>query len=179
MDSQHLIALGEAIAAMDKFVDEKLDEPQHRVLTKQNKLVKVAKQVIEDVEEVLGENIEELQAKMNRAFNELIKAEKTLADVLNAYSPCEDVRLAHGALKEAMEQDRVNSTTFAVILKEIGANKIGVIKEVRAAVPGLGLAEAKTLVESAPKVVRAGVTQEEADGIKQKFEAAGATVEVK
>jgi large subunit ribosomal protein L7/L12 len=70
-------------------------------------------------------------------------------------------------------------TAFDVILKEVGANKIGVIKEVRAAVAGLGLAEAKALVEGAPKTVREGVTKEEADEIKKKLEAAGAKVEVK
>src|SRR5580658_243641 len=70
-------------------------------------------------------------------------------------------------------------TSFDVILKEAGANKIAVIKEVRAAVSGLGLAEAKALVEGAPKTVKEGVTKEEADEIKKKLEAAGAKVEVK
>jgi large subunit ribosomal protein L7/L12 len=70
-------------------------------------------------------------------------------------------------------------TTFDVILKEIGGNKIAVIKEVRAAVSGLGLAEAKALVESAPKPIKEGVTKEEAEEIKKKIEAAGAKVEVK
>ncbi len=70
-------------------------------------------------------------------------------------------------------------TAFDVILKEAGANKIGVIKEVRAAVPGLGLAEAKALVEGAPKAVREGVTKEEAEEIKKKIEAAGGKVEIK
>ena len=70
-------------------------------------------------------------------------------------------------------------TAFDVILKEVGANKIGVIKEVRAAVPGLGLAEAKALVEGAPKTVREGATKEEAEEIKKKLEAAGAKVELK
>jgi large subunit ribosomal protein L7/L12 len=70
-------------------------------------------------------------------------------------------------------------TTFDVILVEGGANKIGVIKEVRAAVAGLGLAEAKALVESAPKAVKEGATKEEAAEIKKKLEAAGAKVEIK
>ena len=70
-------------------------------------------------------------------------------------------------------------TTFEVVLKEMGANKIGVIKEVRAAVPGLGLAEAKALVEGAPKTIKEGVTKAEADEIKKKVEAAGAKVEIK
>jgi len=70
-------------------------------------------------------------------------------------------------------------TAFDVILKEVGANKIGVIKEVRAAVPGLGLAEAKALVEGAPKTIREGATKEEAEEIKKKLEAAGAKAEIK
>jgi len=70
-------------------------------------------------------------------------------------------------------------TQFDVILKEAGGNKIAVIKEVRAAVPGLGLAEAKALVEGAPKTVKEGATKEEAEEIKKKIEAAGAKVEIK
>ena len=70
-------------------------------------------------------------------------------------------------------------TAFDVILTEVGGNKIAVIKEVRAAVSGLGLAEAKALVESAPKPVKEGVTKQEAEEIKKKIEAAGAKVEIK
>ncbi len=70
-------------------------------------------------------------------------------------------------------------TSFDVILKEAGANKIAVIKEVRAVVPGLGLADAKALVEGAPKPVKEGATKEEAEEIKKKLEAAGAKVEIK
>jgi len=80
-----------------------------------------------------------------------------------------------GAAAPAAEE----KTTFDVILKEMGANKIGVIKEVRGAVPGLGLAEAKALVEGAPKPIKEGVTKAEADEIKKKVEAAGAKVEIK
>jgi len=70
-------------------------------------------------------------------------------------------------------------STFEVVLKEMGSNKIAVIKEVRGAVPGLGLAEAKALVEGAPKTVKEGVTKQEAEEIKKKIEAAGAKVEIK
>ncbi|MDA0293187.1 MAG: 50S ribosomal protein L7/L12 [Verrucomicrobia bacterium] len=70
-------------------------------------------------------------------------------------------------------------TSFDVILVETGGNKIAVIKEVRAAVPGLGLADAKALVEGAPKPLKEGVTKEEAEEIKKKVEAAGAKVEIK
>jgi large subunit ribosomal protein L7/L12 len=80
-----------------------------------------------------------------------------------------------GAAAPAAEE----KTTFEVVLKEMGANKIGVIKEVRSAVPGLGLAEAKALVEGAPKTIKEGVTKAEAEEMKKKIEAAGAKVEIK
>jgi large subunit ribosomal protein L7/L12 len=69
-------------------------------------------------------------------------------------------------------------TEFNVVLLEAGANKIGVIKEVRA-ITGLGLKEAKDLVEAAPKAVKEGVNKAEAEEIKKKIEAAGAKVELK
>ena len=80
-----------------------------------------------------------------------------------------------GAAAPAAEE----KATFDVILKEMGANKIGVIKEIRGAVPGLGLAEAKALVEGAPKPIKEGVPKAEAEEIKKKVEAAGAKVEIK
>lgn len=70
-------------------------------------------------------------------------------------------------------------TEFDIVLTDGGSNKIGVIKEVRAVVPGLGLADAKKLVESAPQPLKQGVSKEEADDIKKKMEAAGAKVEIK
>ena len=82
---------------------------------------------------------------------------------------------AAGAAAPAAEE----KATFDVILKEMGANKIGVIKEIRGAVPGLGLAEAKALVEGAPKPIKEGVPKQEAEDIKKKVEAAGAKVEIK
>ena len=69
-------------------------------------------------------------------------------------------------------------TEFNVVLLEAGANKIGVIKEVRA-ITGLGLKEAKDLVEGAPKPVKEGANKAEAEEIKKKLEAAGAKVELK
>jgi large subunit ribosomal protein L7/L12 len=70
-------------------------------------------------------------------------------------------------------------TEFDVILTEGGANKIAVIKEVRTVVPGLGLAEAKALVEKTPAKLAEGVKKEVAEEIKKKMEAAGAKVEIK
>jgi large subunit ribosomal protein L7/L12 len=69
-------------------------------------------------------------------------------------------------------------TEFTIVLKEAGANKIGVIKEVRA-ITGLGLKEAKDLVEGAPKNVKENAPKAEAEDIKKKLEAAGAKVELK
>ena len=69
-------------------------------------------------------------------------------------------------------------TEFTVILADMGASKVNVIKEVRA-ITGLGLKEAKDLVESAPKPVKEGVSKEDAKKIKEQLEAAGAKVEVK
>jgi large subunit ribosomal protein L7/L12 len=89
------------------------------------------------------------------------------------------VAAAGGGAAAAAAPAAEEKTSFDVILKEAGGNKIGVIKEVRAAVPGLGLAEAKALVEGAPKTLKEGVTKEEAAEIKKKVESAGAKVEIK
>lgn len=78
-----------------------------------------------------------------------------------------------GAAAPAAEE----KTDFTVTLKAIGANKINVIKAVRA-LTGLGLKEAKDLVDGAPKAVKAGVNKEEADKMKAELEKEGATVEV-
>ena len=77
---------------------------------------------------------------------------------------------AEGGAEEASE---VN-----VILASAGANKIAVLKEVRA-ITGLGLKEAKDLVDAAPKAIKEGVKKEDAEAIKKQLEAAGATVEIK
>jgi large subunit ribosomal protein L7/L12 len=81
---------------------------------------------------------------------------------------------AGGAAAPAAEEQ----TEFDVILTGDGGKKINVIKEVRA-ITGLGLTEAKTLVESAPKAIKEGVSKDEANKIKAQLEAAGATVDLK
>ncbi len=75
------------------------------------------------------------------------------------------------------EAEEVEKTSFNVVLKEIGDKKIQVIKEVRA-LTGLGLKEAKALVDEAPKAVKEGVSKEEADEARSQLEAAGAVVAV-
>ena len=81
---------------------------------------------------------------------------------------------AAGGAAEAAEE----KTDFDVVLASVGDKKINVIKEVRA-ITGLGLKEAKDLVEGAPKPVKEGVNKEEAENLKKQLEEAGATVEVK
>ena len=82
---------------------------------------------------------------------------------------------AGGAAAEAAEE----KTEFDVILKETGSEKIKVIKVVREVISGLGLKEAKDIVESAPKTLKEAVSMEEAAKIAEQFTAVGATVEIK
>lgn len=116
--------------------------------------------------------VEELSKKTVLEIAELVKALEEKWGV-SAAAPVAVV--AGGAAGGAPAEEK---TAFDVILKDAGANKIGVIKEVRA-VTGLGLAEAKALVEGAPKTVKEGATKEDADKIKKQLEAAGAKVDVK
>ncbi len=106
--------------------------------------------------------------------SELVKALEEKWGV-SAAAPVAAVAASAAAAAAPAEE----KTSFDVILAETGGNKIAVIKEVRASVPGLGLADAKALVEGAPKPLKEGVTKEEAEEIKKKVEAAGAKVEIK
>ena len=76
-------------------------------------------------------------------------------------------------------EEKEEQTEFDVVLKSFGAKKINVIKAIRAQIGGLGLKEAKTLVESAPVAVKEAVTKEEAEELKKALEEAGAEVELK
>ncbi len=107
-------------------------------------------------------------------LSELIKALEAEFGV-SAAAP---VVATAAAPTEAAAPAAEEKTEFTVILKDMGANKISVIKAVRE-LTSLGLKESKDLVESAPKAVREGVNKDEAATIKQKLEAAGATVEIK
>ena len=93
---------------------------------------------------------------------------------VTAAAPAVAIAAAPSAAAGAGEE----KTEFDVVLAAVGDKKIQVIKEVRA-ITGLGLKDAKDLVEGAPKPIKEGVKKEEADEIKQKIEAAGGTIEVK
>jgi large subunit ribosomal protein L7/L12 len=109
-------------------------------------------------------------------LSDLVKALETEFGV-SAAAPMAVAAVA-GAGAAAPAAATEEQTEFTVMLKEVGANKIQVIKTVRE-VTGLGLKESKDLVEGAPKPVKENVSKEEAATIKQKMEASGATVEVK
>jgi large subunit ribosomal protein L7/L12 len=109
-------------------------------------------------------------------LNELVKALEEEFGV-SAAAPVAVAAPTGGASVEAAP-DVDEQTEFTVTLKDIGANKINVIKTVRE-VTGLGLKESKDLVDAAPATVKDGITKEESATIKQKLEAAGATVEIK
>ncbi|MDD3118322.1 MAG: 50S ribosomal protein L7/L12 [Victivallales bacterium] len=112
----------------------------------------------------------------NMTVLELSKLVKALEDRLGvtAAAPMAVAAAAPAAAAAPVEEQ----TEFSVILTAFGANKVAVIKEVRS-LTGLGLKEAKDLVEGAPKPVKEGVSKEEAAKIKEQLVGAGATVEVK
>ena len=105
---------------------------------------------------------------------ELVKAMEEKFGV-SAAAPVAVAAAAPAAAGEAAADE---ATEVSVILAAAGANKIAVLKEVRA-ITGLGLKEAKDLVDGAPKAVKEGIKKEDAEAIKKQLEAAGATVEIK
>jgi len=117
------------------------------------------------------EIIKELSGKTVLEINELVKALEEAWGVSAAAA----VAVAGPAAAAAPAEEK---TEFDVVLKAAGANKIAVIKEVRA-ITGLGLKDAKDMVEGAPKTVKEGATKEDAEKIKAQLEKAGAKVTIK
>ena len=117
------------------------------------------------------EIIQELSGKTVLEINELVKALEEAWGVSAAAA----VAVAPAAGGAAAAEEK---TEFDVVLKSAGANKIAVIKEVRA-ITGLGLKDAKDMVEGAPKTVKEGATKEDAEKIAEQLKKAGAEVEIK
>jgi len=115
--------------------------------------------------------LEEIDSLTVVELSELVKGieEKYGVSAVAAAAPAAGAAGTAGAAEE--------KTSFNVVLKEAGANKIQVIKVVRDAT-GLGLKEAKDMVDGAPKTIKEGASKEEAEELKAKFEAAGAVVEL-
>ena len=117
------------------------------------------------------ELIQELSGKTVLEINELVKALEEAWGVSAAAA----VAVAPAAGGAAAAEEK---TEFDVVLKSAGANKIAVIKEIRA-ITGLGLKDAKDMVDGAPKTVKEGVAKEDAEKIKEQLTKAGAEVEIK
>ena len=116
--------------------------------------------------------IEEIKGLTILELNELVKAVEEEFGV-SAAAPVGVVAVAGGAAPAAEEK-----TEFDVVLASAGGNKLAVIKVVRE-ITGLGLKDAKDLVEAAPKAIKEGATKDEAEAIKKQLEEAGASVELK
>lgn len=122
---------------------------------------------------VVQEILEKIEALTLLEAAELVKAMEEKFGV-SAAAPVAVAAVA-GPAAAAEEEE---ASTVNVILASAGANKINVLKEVRA-ITGLGLKEAKDLVDAAPKAIKEGIEKKEAEEIKAKLEAAGATIELK
>jgi len=130
-------------------------------------------------------NVEEVSKEMDKFISfienltvlELSKMVKALEDRLGVTAAAPMVA-AVAAPADGGGAAAEEKTEFDVILNSFGENKIAVIKEVRT-ITGLGLKDAKDLVEAAPKPIKEGASKEEANEVKEKLEAAGATVELK
>jgi large subunit ribosomal protein L7/L12 len=120
-------------------------------------------QIVEDLSALSVLEASELSKMLEEKWGVSAAAPVAMAAVAGAAAPVEEVE---------------EQTEFDVVLASIGDKKINVIKEVRA-ITGLGLKEAKDLVEAAPKPVKEGVSKDEAAKLKEQLEGAGATVEVK
>ena len=119
--------------------------------------------ILESIEKLTLLEAEELVKAMEEKFG------------VSAAAPVAVAAAAPAAAGEAAAEE---ASEVSVILAAAGANKIAVLKEVRA-ITGLGLKEAKDLVDGAPKPVKEGIKKEDAEAIKKQLEAAGATVEIK
>ncbi|MHC4157089.1 MAG: 50S ribosomal protein L7/L12 [Planctomycetota bacterium] len=138
--------------------------------TKQSEETKEAKKWSSDVKK-LGDKIVGLTLMQAKELGDYLKEEYGIEPAAGGA-----VMVAGPAGQEQAEEE-VEKTTFDVILKEFGDKKIQVIKEVRA-LTGLGLKEAKDLVEGVPKPVKQGVSKEDAEAARKQLETAGAVVEV-
>lgn len=116
-----------------------------------------------------------IEAIGQKSLLEVADLVKLMEDKFGVSAAAPVAMVAAAAGGEAAAEEK---TEFTVVLASIGSNKINVIKEVRV-ITGLGLKEAKDLVEGAPKPVKEGVNKEDSNKIKEQLEKAGATVEIK
>lgn len=116
-----------------------------------------------------------LETISNMTVMEVVELIEAMEEKFNVSAAAAAVAVAAPAAAAAAAEEQ---TEFTVIMTSFGANKVGVIKVIRE-LTGLGLKEAKDLVEGSPSTVKEAISKEEAAGVKQKLEEAGATVEIK
>jgi large subunit ribosomal protein L7/L12 len=116
-----------------------------------------------------------LETISNMTVMEVVELTKAMEEKFNVSAASAAVAVAAPAASAAVVEEK---TEFDVVMSSFGANKVGVIKVIRT-ITGLGLKEAKDLVEGAPSVVKEAVSKDEAATIKKQLEEAGATVDVK
>ena len=109
----------------------------------------------------------------------LLQVKELVDEMKEKFGVTGAIAVAGGAAAGAPAAAEEEKTEFDVVLKDAGSEKIKVIKVVREVVSGLGLKEAKEMVESAPKTIKEAVSKEEAEKIAEQFKAVGATVEIK
>lgn len=164
------------------MAEEKVEE---KVEEKAEEKAEAAEEKVEEKKEETKEEKSEPTGK----FAEMIKQIETMtvADLAELVKALEDrfgvsaaapVAVAGGAVAASSETQEEEKSSYTVMLKDGGAQKIAVIKAVREINQDLGLVDAKNLVESAPKEVKKDLPKEEAQEAKKKLEAAGATVEL-
>ena len=127
-------------------------------------------------------DLDKIKDELNKlTILEVAELVKTLEDEwgVSAAAPVAAVAAVAGGGGDGGGAAAEEKTEFDIVLDSFGDNKIAVIKEVRGAVPGLGLADAKKMVEGAPSTLREGVAKEEAEEIKKKLEEAGAKITLK
>lgn len=125
------------------------------------------------------DNKEIVEVLKSKPLIEVADLVKELEDAFGVSSAAPVMAVAPAASEDSAEGTAAEKDSFDVELTSAGASKIKVIKAVREAIGGLGLKEAKELVDSAPKVLKKGSSKEEAEEIKKKLTDAGATVELK
>ena len=109
----------------------------------------------------------------------LLQVKELVDELKEKFGVTGAIAVAGGPAAGAAATAEEEKTEFDVVLKDAGAEKIKVIKVVREVISGLGLKEAKDIVESAPKTIKEGASKEEAEKIAEQFKAVGATVEIK
>jgi large subunit ribosomal protein L7/L12 len=123
----------------------------------------------------MSENIQDVASKLSSmSVQDILALVKHLESEWGVTAASQQVASSSSESSSAVAE----KTSFDITLLDAGSSKINVIKEVRA-ITGLGLAEAKALVDSAPKEIKTGISKQEAEDIKSKIEAAGAKVEIK